>query len=119
MSQRIGGYRAVTAKVPATVSTYAPEIGYTMQHQDPKGRFDEFDSLEIYISSLPASAELEIDLIRPGAQGRADADYLLDVQSITATGFATIMTRVGWPGARIRAVSGATLGDLVYYFTWK
>lgn len=121
MSQRIGGYQAITAAVPATISTYAPEIGYVMQHPDPKGRYDEFDELEVYIDSLPASAELEIDLCRPGVAGphEADADFLLDVQSITALGFATLMVRKGWPGARIRAVSGGTAGDLVYYFTWK
>lgn len=113
--------RSVTFTVPAGSGEYAPEVLYLAPTNDPKSGLDCVERLRALVRSLPASAEIEIDLRKPGGgDPTLDASWNLDVgvASIAAIGLTALLEYAGWPGVRVRARSGGTGGTAVVDVSW-
>jgi hypothetical protein len=123
---RVGsGYARVTFVVPATGGNYAPETIIT--RQGDSGVLDKVSMLAVYVESLPAAAEIEVDLLKPGEDPALAASWLLDIRTITAVGLVfwgaslehSWLNLAGWPGVRIRAKSGGTSGNSIVSVSWE
>ena len=123
---RIGsGYARETFVVPAGAGSYAPEEIITRQGDSLV--LDKISKLAVYVESLPASAEIEVDLLKPGTDPRLAASWILDSQSLVAVGLVywgasaehSWLYLAGWPGVRIRAKSGGTAGDSIVSVSWE
>lgn len=123
---RVGsGYARVTFAVPAGSGSYAPEELIT--RQGPSLVLDKVSRLAVYVESLPATAEIEVDLLKPGADPRLAASWILDSQSLVAVGLVywgasaehAHLDLAGWPGIRLRAKSGGTAGDSIVSASWE
>ena len=123
---RVGsGYARVTFDVPATGGNYAPEVLITRQGESLV--LDKISKLAVYVESLPASCEIEVDLLKPGSDPRLAASWILDSQSLVATGLVfwgasaehSWLYLAGWPGIRLRAKSGGTAGDSIVSASWE
>ena len=115
---RVGsGYARETFAVPAGSGSYAPETIIT--RQGDSNVCDKVDKLRVLVESLTATAEVELDLLKPGEDPRLAASWFVDAVSITAAGLATYEEFCGWPGVRIRAKSGGTAGSTIVSVAWS
>jgi len=113
--------RTVTFAVPAGNGDYAPEVLYLAPTNDPKSGLDCVEQVRALVRSLPTSAEVEIDLRKPGGgDPTLDASWNLDIgiTSIAAAGLTALLEYAGWPGVRIRVKSGGTAGSAVVDASW-
>ena len=107
-----------TFTVPGGAGSYAPEVIQFRQQQE-RGTHDDVSELTLMIESLPATAEIEVDLLRPGGNpDGGDAHYLLAVQSHNTVGLKAILQLAAWKGGRVRAKSGGTGGNAVVHAAW-
>jgi hypothetical protein len=111
-----GDYRKVFA-VTAVAGAYAPGKILTRQDQT-RGSADEVSELSVLIESLPAGAEVEVDLVKPGGDPDVDADYVTAVQTFNTTGLKSIIQVALWKGARVRVKSGGTAGSAAVSISW-
>lgn len=113
--------RTLTFTVPAPAGEYAPEILYLCRDNQPLSGLDCVDQLRLLVRELPATAEVEIDLRKPGGgDPTLDASWNLDIgiASIAAVGLTALLEYAGWPGVRIRVKSGGTGGNAVCDVSW-
>jgi hypothetical protein len=113
--------RTLTFVVPAGAGAYAPEVLLLNASNEVKGGLDCVDRLRVLARTLPATAEVEIDLKKPGGGDPSlDSSWNLDigVASITAIGLSALLEYAGWPGIRIRVKSGGTGGNAVVDASW-
>jgi len=113
--------------VPAGAGSYAPEIVYTNMFNLATVSLDPFDRLVLLISSLPATCNIEVDLLKPGSDPNGgDTSYYLAgssaIAAITTTGYKGNILGTswfnGWCGARIRAKSGGSAGSAIVGILW-
>ena len=106
--------------VPAGAGAYAAEELYLNAENDKKALLDLVHELTAVIESLPAAAQLEVDLLK--ADGtvlpQSSSSWLLAEKTITALGMAVPIAFSGWVGVRIRAKSGGTAGSLKAHVSW-
>lgn len=107
--------------VPAGAGTYAPEVLYLRQDND-RGTFDCLERIALFVASLPATATIEVDLLKvdaPNAALPASGDWLTPaVLTLSAVGYNATLAPAGWYGARVRAKSGGTAGTAVVHAAW-
>jgi hypothetical protein len=99
--------------VPAGAGTYAPEVLY---FGSPGGsglpsQLDAVDEARINVAALPATATLEIDILK------ADNTWATAVDTCTTTGLQGLMA-FGGLKARMRAKSGGTAGTASGTASW-
>ena len=111
------GDKRVTFVVPAGAATYAPEKILT-RHDQSRGSADEVSELTVIVEALPASAVVEVDLVKPGGDPDVQADYITAVQTYNSTGLKPIVQLALWKGARIRVVSGGIAGNAIVSASW-
>lgn len=112
--------------VPVTSGNYATEILYTnITGAVAAGQnLDWLDKLILVVSAITATAQVEVDLLRPGfdPNGGDASFYLLAVAAITTVGYkGNVLGSVGgagWWGARVRVKSGGTAGTTVLGAAW-
>ena len=115
---RVGsGYARKTFAVPGTGGQYAPEEILTRQGDSLA--LDKVSKLRVLVESLTATAEVELDLLKPGQDPRLAASWFVDAVSLTAAGLATHEELAGWPGVRIRVKSGGTSGSTIVSVAWE
>jgi hypothetical protein len=113
--------RTKTFVVPGGAGEYAPETLLLNIDNDVKSGLDCVDKLRVLVRTLPATAEVEIDLKKPGGgDPTLDSSWNLDIgiASITALGLSALLEYAGWPGIRIRVKSGGTGGNAVVDASW-
>jgi hypothetical protein len=121
------GSKQFAFTVPAGAGSYAPEILYTTATGLVTGTFDWFDRLLLLIAAITATAQVEVDLLRPGFDpAGGDASYYLagaaGIAAITTVGYKGNVLGTGlwtgWWGARVRAKSGGTGGTTTIGAIW-
>lgn len=117
------GQAARTFAVSGTASAYADEVlylGTAPAGALPKGRgeLDVVSELQVYVESLPAAAEIEVDLLQADGDPNVAADWINGISVYNATGLQTILALAAWHGVRIRAQSGGTSGSAVVHVSW-
>lgn len=116
--------KRVNFTVPAGAGSYAPEVLELKQGDTGPGApvtlWDHVDELREMVEALPATAQIEVDLLIAGKSGAQVADWLLNVTApLTATGLGPIVQLAGWYGVRVRAKSGGTGGTATVSVSWK
>lgn len=111
------GEARVNFAVPAAAGQYAPEVLYIAQEQSPKALLDAILELRLLVESIPAGAEIEVDLLRAGGDPRSAGDWLGAALSYNAAGLAAKEELAG-ARARVRAKSGGMAGDAVVNAYW-
>jgi hypothetical protein len=107
--------------VPAGSGDYAPEILY-LRRATPDTLpaesylFDEVTELQTLIAAIPATATVEVDVLKPNDV--PGGTWRLAVQSWTTTGLKTILALAMWDGVRIRVKSGGTAGTATVDAAW-
>jgi hypothetical protein len=110
---------SITFAVPAGAGQYAPEVLYLVLENEPKKGLDLVDRLRAVVRTLTATAEIEVDLMRPGSSDwTLDASWNLDVVSYTTAGLKDLLELAGFK-VRIRAKSGGTGGNTVLDVSWQ
>ncbi|MFL5912765.1 MAG: hypothetical protein ACJ768_19640 [Gaiellaceae bacterium] len=104
--------------VPAAAGTYAPEVLYLNVDGDARSLPDQVAELTLAIESLPAGAQLEIDVLKPGLQSNLDASYVLAAKVYAIVGLQTPLALSEWKGVRIRAKSGGAAGAAAAHVSW-
>ena len=97
-----------TFAVPATAGQYAPER-ITLASSSASIPSPELLGVTILIESAPASAAVELWLLRDGGDPTNDSDYF----AYKSTTSSETYPLASFAGAQIRAVSGGTGGNLV------
>ncbi len=114
--------RSVTFAVPATNGEYAPEVLVLALKNDYATGFDCVDEVQGFLRSLPAGAQLEMDLLKPGGTGdpALDGSWNLNAGAdpATTTGPFGKLELAGWKGVRFRVRSGGTAGNAVLDCAW-
>lgn len=106
--------------VPAGAGTYAPEVLYLNVDNDKRSMPDVIGRLSINVIALPATATIEVDLLRPGKEpGGGDPSYRIASKSIAALGLAALIELANQIGGRIRAKSGGTAGAAEVDASWS
>lgn len=113
-----GSHNRKTLAVTATPSEYSSTVLYLRGHDATGAAFDTIHELSVYVEQLPASAEVEVDLLRAGGNPQEATHWLLDVASYTGTGLQTLLELAAWYGVRIRAKSGGTAGNVILSASW-
>ena len=111
------GQQTRTFTIPGGAGSYAPTVIFTRQDQ-ARGQPDDVSELTLMIESLPATAAIEVDLLKPGGDADVAADWLLAVQSHNTIGLKPVLQLASWRGARIRGKSGGTAGPAVVHCSW-
>lgn len=96
--------------VPAGAGSYAPEVFYFGLGAQPS-QLDAVDEARINVAALPATATLEIDILK------ADGTWATAVDTCTTTGLQGLMA-FGGLKARMRAKSGGTAGTASGTASW-
>lgn len=106
--------------VPAGAGSYAPEELYLNAENDKTHRLDEVHELTISVESLPATATIEIDLLKADGtlSPAAAANWLTAQKTITVVGLAATISLSGWYGVRVRVKSGGTAGSCKLHVSW-
>jgi len=116
------GQQSKTFVVPAGAGSYAPEIIYLRMTPTQMGSlFDPVSELTVIVESLPAAAQIEIDIIKPGTAQEGDAvagNWLTNLQTHTSTGIKALLQLARIAGIRLRAKSGGTAGNSVVHAWW-
>lgn len=112
--------RSQTFTVPAGAGAYAPEVLYCALDNDPRKGLDCVERLRAFVRSVPATATVEIDLLKPAnADPRLDASWNLGAgASALPQGLTALLELAGWLGVRIRVVSGGTAGQATVDAAW-
>jgi len=112
--------RTTTFTVPAGAGSYAPEVCYlNRQNMAATGvAFDEVVEVQNVIAALPASAAIEIDLLKPNGDPTQSGDWLTALVVQSSTGLQSILALARWIGVRIRAKSGGTGGTATLHTEW-
>lgn len=110
--------RRITFAVPAGAGLYAPEIIYLNVDNLPKTGMDSIIEMRAAIEALPATAIVEVDLLRIAGNPTVAGDWILNVQNKNAVGLMDLLALAGWVGVRIRAKSGGTAGDAIVNVAW-
>lgn len=112
--------RTTSFTVPAGAGSYAPEACYlNRQNVAATGvAFDEVVEVQNMIAALPATAAIEVDLLKPNGDPTQAGDWLTAVVSYSATGLQSILSLARWVGVRIRAKSGGTSGTATLHTEW-
>ena len=110
--------RSISFTVGAVAGVYAAEVLYLNVDNDPRSLPDQVAELTLAIESLPAGAQLEIDVLKPGQQSNLDASYILGAKVYAITGLQTPLALSEWKGVRIRAKSGGTAGAAAAHVSW-
>lgn len=105
----------VTFTVPVTATNYAPErIQLNSQSAPaawptPSLMSPPMLGITVMIEALPATATLELWLLKAGADPTADANYFFHDSTAVGKTYAL----AGYRGAQFRAKSGGTAGNLI------
>ena len=112
------GQAKKTFVIPAGAGDYAPGALYCRTEQDVEGAPDCVVALDVLVESLPATGDIEIEMLTVGGDQSDDADWLSAGAPIEAVG-KTSYTFAGWPGIRVRGQSGGTGGDSIVHIAWR
>lgn len=100
-----------TFVIPAGAGSYAPEVIHLRRTiVSSEWQFSQVLEVVVFISSLPATADIEIDILKPGGDPTNSSDWFAPVVVYSATGLQTALP-VYARGVRIRGISGGTAGD--------
>lgn len=110
--------RTLAFAVPVTGGNYAPEILYLAQKNQAIATQapDEVGECQFYISTLPTSAIVEIDLLAPGQL--MTGTWRTVAQTYNANGLTAVLSLAGWRGVRVRVKSGGTSGTATIDASW-
>lgn len=107
-----------TFTVPAPSGNYASEVLYLRRTVlDNQWQFSQILEVVVNVASLPASATLEIDLLKPGLDPTDENSWFKPAFAFTSTGLQSPVT-IYAAGVRARAKSGGSSGDAeiaIYY----
>jgi hypothetical protein len=117
------GGAMIDMTVPAGAASYAPEVIYLNRDWLNAGALVPSDmavvsELQLVGTALPATAELVVDLLKPGGDPTAGGDWILDAFSYDAIGANTPIALSRWYGVRVRAKSGGTGGTATVAVRW-
>lgn len=99
----------VTFTVPATAGQYAPERLNLNSHQPPSAVLTSpLLGVTALIESAPASAEIELWLLRLGGDPTNDAEFFF----FDTTASSKTWPLASFPGAQLRAKSGGNAGSM-------
>lgn len=103
------GSRYISFTVPAGAGAYAPEVIYLNADNQPGSIPDTVAEFTLDIESLPAGAQIEVDVLRASGGQTTVADWQLARKVFAAAG---LQAPVGVSGAklRVRAKSGGNAG---------
>lgn len=102
------GAQQLTFTLVATPDAYATE-SYVLG--DSFGPVHSVMELSIHIIAITATAQIEVDLLKPGGDPDTAGDWNLAAGgAFTAAGLQDLVELANWPGVRIRCKSGGTAG---------
>lgn len=103
--------RTETFVIPVTGGNFAPEIIYLRRTiAAGEWQFSPVIELVVFVNSLPTSASIDVDILKPGGDPTNAADWFAPAFSFTTTGQQTSQP-VFATGIRIRGKSGGTAGN--------
>jgi hypothetical protein len=105
--------------VPAGAGAYAPEVLYLNPDNQPGTMPDIIGRLSVNVISLPAGAQLELDLLKPGGNPKNAGDWRIAAKAFAAAGLAALVEIANIMGGRIRAKSGGTAGAAEADVAWQ
>jgi len=111
VSERTGSFT-----VTASAGAYATEVLYMARSNVATAPPDEVGELQLYISALPASAVVEVDLLVPGQS--MGGTWRTAAQTYNTVGLTSVLSLAGWRGVRIRVKSGGTGGTATIDASW-
>lgn len=116
------GFRGQSSPKPfsftlAADTNYAPEILYfglatSAGAAAGGGQLDAVDEIRTYITNLPASARLELDIWDPSAN-----TWRTNVDAQTIAGLGSLLKLAGHQ-ARLRGKAGGSAGSLTGFASW-
>lgn len=119
MAAIIEGARSISFTVPAGAGSYDTAVVYLKDEPDKiDALWHPVSELTLVVESLPAGAQIEIDLLKPGTDPKTASNWLINQQTHTAIGLKSLLQMARWRGVRIRAKSGGTGGASVVHATW-
>lgn len=105
--------------VPAGAGAYAPEVLYLKNERGEKtGLYHQVEALVVNVESLPAGAQVEVDVLKANGNPSAEADWVKNVDRAAAIGLYAPVELAGWNGVRIRAKSGGAAGSAKTHVSW-
>ncbi len=103
--------RLETFVIPASGGTFAPEIVYLRRTVvSGEWQFSPVVELVVFIETLPTSAQIDVDLLKPGGDPTVAGDWFAPAFSFTSTGQQTSQP-IFAAGVRVRGKSGGTSGN--------
>lgn len=112
------GSTRVSFAVPVTGGNYAPETIDLTDRTLTGGVFMPIADLSLDVESLPATAVVEMDLLRPGGNRLTAGDWNLARKSWSVAGLVDMLPLAAWYGVRYRVKSGGTSGTAILCLSW-
>lgn len=113
------GAKSQDFTVPVTSGNYATEvleIRKQLTTNDPT--FSPILDLVLLVETLTATAQAEIDVLRPGGDPSNEADWIKNVLTASTVGLYDA-TSLRFAGVRIRVKSGGTAGTTKVSASWS
>ncbi len=119
----VDGEAKDTMAIPAGIGTYAPELIYLNRDYlsagvDAPSDMARVSELQVHLGTIVATANVEVDLLKPGGDPATGGDWLLDVVSYATAGLKDPIPLSRWGGVRLRGKSGGTGGNQDVAVTW-
>jgi hypothetical protein len=118
------GTIAFNFTIPAGAGSYASEVLYLWKGYgtapDGQSLLDEIEQFQAYIAALPATATIEIDVLKAQADPLPASGnwYSNVITAFSTTGWKTKQDMANWRGVRFRGKSGGTSGTATMALTW-
>ncbi len=113
------GRNTVTFVVPAGAGSYAPEVLFLRVTGSQVGSmFDPVSEATVAVESLPAGAQIEVDILKPGGAEADAPGWLTNQQTHTTIGLKQLLQLARIHGVRLRAKSGGTGGNSIVHCWW-